>query len=180
MTASRTTRLPPQPWSVPVRLDDIDVSGQHFDLVAEHATRAAVARMAGLRDIARLEASFDVARHGADGLHVTGRVSATVEQTCIVTLEPLANEVEEAVDLLFVPGAGGAAQPKAEVRDGPEPLVDGEVDLGAIATEFLILGLDPYPRKPDAVFQPPQDEEAAAGPFAALAALKDGRERDGG
>jgi hypothetical protein len=35
-----------------------------------------------------------------------------------------------------------------------------------------MLGIDPYPRKPDAVFDPPADVEEAAGPFAALAALK--------
>ena len=35
----------------------------------------------------------------------------------------------------------------------PEPLHDGAVDLGAVATEFLLLGIDPYPRKPDAVFE---------------------------
>jgi hypothetical protein len=51
-------------------------------------------------------------------------------------------------------------------------MVDGVVDLGAIATEFLILGIDPYPRKPGAVFEPPQSGDGEASPFAALAALK--------
>ena len=78
-------------------------TGQHFDLVADADVRAAVARLAGLRDLPRLEANFDVTRHGADGLRVCGRVSATVGQNCVVTLEPLANEVEEEVDLLFAP-----------------------------------------------------------------------------
>ena len=59
--------------------------------------------MVGLRDLPRLEANFDVTRHGADGLRVCGRVSATVGQNCVVTLEPLANEVEEDIDLLFAP-----------------------------------------------------------------------------
>ena len=35
--------------------------------------------------------------------------------------------------------------------EGPETLHGGVVDLGAVATEFLILGIDPYPRKPGAV-----------------------------
>lgn len=43
-----------------------------------------------------------------------------------------------------------------------------------------MLGLDPYPRKPDAVFRPPPDEEPDPGPFAALAGLKDGLDRDRG
>ena len=56
-----------------------------------------------MRDLPRLQASFDVKRRGAGGLHVTGSVSATVGQNCVVTLEPLTNEVEEAIDLVFVP-----------------------------------------------------------------------------
>ena len=56
--------------------------------------------------------------------------------------------------------------------NGPEPLIDGVVDLGALATEFLILGLDPYPRKPGAVFELPQDVKPDPGPFAALAGLQ--------
>ena len=111
-----------------------------------------------------------------------GRVSATVGQTCVVTLEPVTNEIDEAVDLVFAPAAaappvaghdGGEIETPAE--DGPEPLVGGRIDLGAIATEFLILGIDPYPRRPDAVFQPPAAGDDSAHPFAALGALKRGQ-----
>jgi hypothetical protein len=54
-------------------------------------------------------------------------------------------------------------------------LVDGTVDLGAIASEFLVLGIDPYPRKPGVDFAQPQQGEAAGRPFAALGALMKGR-----
>jgi hypothetical protein len=169
------------PWHVPVALEEVPEEGQHFDLAADPDTRAAVARLAGLRDLPRLEASFDVSRHGHGGLHVAGRVSATAGQTCVVTLEPLANEVTEDIDLLFVPRivAPGEAEPAGQdtsADDDTEPLVDGKVDLGALATEFLILGLDPYPRKPGAVFQPPVDPHPDDSPFAALGALKKGRD----
>jgi hypothetical protein len=40
--------------------------------------------------------------------------------------------------------------------------------------EFLILGIDPYPRKPDAVFDAPVVGDPKSHPFAALAALKKG------
>ena len=61
--------------------------------------------------------------------------------------------------------------------DGPEPLIGGAVDLGAIAIEFLILGIDPYPRKPGAVFEASPAGDDPAKPFAALAALKKGAGR---
>ena len=64
--------------------------------------RAAVAKAAGLRELPRFEASFDVTRRDG-GLHVVGSISATVGQNCVVTLEPLANDVEETIDLIFEP-----------------------------------------------------------------------------
>ena len=123
-----------------------------------------------------LRAEFDLTRRGA-GVHVSGRVQAQVGQTCVVSLEPIENAVDETVDVLFTPGAaaGGdelAAEPGVDGRDPPEPLVDGIIDLGALATEFLLLGIDPYPRKAGAEFAAPKVEDAGERPFAALEALK--------
>jgi hypothetical protein len=164
------------PWHIPVTFGEIAETGQHFDLVADASVRAAVAKTAGLRDLPRFQASFDVTRRGSGGLHILGSVSATVAQTCVVTLEPLANEIDETIDLVFEPprleqSAETDAQQHGVKWDEPEPLVGGVVDLGALATEFLILGLDPYPRKPGAVFEPPQDATRGQGPFAALGRL---------
>ena len=166
------------PWRVPVTVEEIADTGQRFDLVADQQVRAAVAKVAGLRDLPRLEAHFDVTRRGAGGLHVAGKISATVGQNCVVTLEPLANEVEETVDVLFEPSltapeTKGQAEPRLrDVKsDDPEPVVGGVVDLGVLTTEFLILGLDPYPRKPGAVFEAPHEGKPDSGPFAALARL---------
>jgi len=170
-----------RPWSVPVAFGDVPETGRHLDLVADAQVRATIAELAGLAGLPRLDASFLVTLDGRGGLRVEGRVSATVGQTCVVTLEPMENEIDEAIDLVFAPatapllaGHGGG---EVEVRfdDAPEPLVDGAVDLGAIATEFLLLGIDPYPRKPGAVFQAPAAGEDSARPFAPLAALKNGQ-----
>ncbi len=162
------------PWRVPVAVEDVAETGEHVDLVADAETRGAVARTAGLRELPRLQATFDVSRYGAGGLRVVGRVSATVGQSCVVTLEPLTNQVDEEVNLFFVPPV--AAIEKADVAnangDDPEPLIGGLIDLGALATEFLILGLDPYPRKPGAIFEPPHQAAPEESPFAALAAFK--------
>ena len=176
------------PWHVPVAVEEVAESGQHFDLVAEAPVRTAVARVAGLRDLPRFEASFDVTRRGAGGLHVVGSISATVGQNCVVTLEPLANDVQETVDLIFEPAEtpgeladddGQESGQQHNVKlDAPEPLIGGVIDLGALAMEFLILGLDPYPRKPGAVFQPPQDSKPEQGPFAAFSRLA--KRQDGG
>ena len=60
-----------------------------------------------------------------------------------------------------------------EIPDPPEPIEGGQIDLGRLATDALFLAIDPYPRKPGAVFEPevvaddPEDH-----PFAALKVLK--------
>jgi len=172
-------------WSVPVRVDRIPEGGRDFALHADVETRQALARTAGVLDISRLDAAFDVTRAGRDGVRVSGTVSARVRQTCAVTLEPLDSDIAETVDLVFLPQDQAAASTAAshevapDAPDPPEPIVDGVLDLGAIATEFLILGIDPYPRKPGAVFASQEPaEDAAAHPFAALAALAKGGRKD--
>jgi uncharacterized metal-binding protein YceD (DUF177 family) len=165
-------------WSVPLAVSEVPETGRHIDLAADARARAAVAKLAGLAALPRLEATLDVMPRGRGGLRVVGRVSATVVQTCVVTLEPIENEVDEPVDLVFVP-AGELPAPgrdggdvEVPLEDAPEPLVGGHIDLGAIATEFFILGVDPYPRKPDAVFHSPVAGDDSVHPFASLAALK--------
>ena len=158
-------------WSVPVQLAEVPETGLHVELEAPDTVRASIADLAGLRDLPEFTASFDVTHRGA-GLRVTGRVHGEVGQTCVVTLEPVANTIDEKVDLLFLPGA---PEPHAEGdpdEGAPEPLANGRIDLGAIATEFLVLGIDPYPRKPGVAFEPPAPDSNSAHPFAALAALK--------
>jgi uncharacterized metal-binding protein YceD (DUF177 family) len=111
-------------------------------------------------------------------VQLTGHISARVVQTCVVTLEPIENEVEEAVAVVFAsPASADARATPGKKRfkkdqEPPEPLVGGIVDLGAVATEFLILGLDPYPRKAGVEFAPPAAKDGGQHPFAALEALK--------
>jgi hypothetical protein len=169
-------------WSVPVSIHDIPETGRRFELDADETIRAAVATAIGLRTLPRLQAIFDVTRRSGDGLRVAGRVGATIGQTCVVTLEPIENEIEESIALDFLPAA--AADPESGVgkgrhvevtsEDTPELLRGDTVDLGALATEFLILGIDPYPRKPGAEFQAPSTQAEGDHPFAALATLRRG------
>ncbi len=168
------------PWSVPVAVEDVPETGLRVALAADERIRASVAKLAELRALPRLEATFDLVPHGRDGLHVIGHLSATVGQTCVVTLDPVDNELEEDIDLVFAPEAPllkaeDGSSVEVITEDAAEPLTGGIVDLGVIATEFLILGIDPYPRKPGAVFDPQRTRDESSNPFAALAALKETR-----
>lgn len=165
--------VPKPAWSVPVAVTDVPETGRRIEIVADAPVREAIAKMAGLVALPRLEASFDLSRQGDDGLRAVGNVIADVVQTCVVTLEPMQSEIDEPVDLVFTSAAEAAQTPQSiEADDPPENLRNGVADLGIVATEFLLLGIDPYPRKPEAVFDTPQPIDTSNRPFEALAALK--------
>jgi uncharacterized metal-binding protein YceD (DUF177 family) len=170
------------PWSVPVAVAQIPDTGLHRDFEADRAEREAMAAVAGLRNILSASASLDLALKRGGRVHVTGRVRARIGQTCVVTLDPIESEIDEDIDLMFAPAeqisqlsdlVEEPAESDPEIPDPPEPIVNGVIDLGRLATDALFLAVDPYPRKPGAVFEPhleaadPEDH-----PFAALKALR--------
>jgi uncharacterized metal-binding protein YceD (DUF177 family) len=164
----------PEAWHVPVHLENVPDTGLRFDLDADEAVRARLGAIALVRNVSQLHASIVVTRHG-EGLRVAGRVTAMVGQACVVTLEPLEKTVDEPFDVLFVPNEADASAflvPAEEVDDTRETLVDGTADIGAVAAEFFLLGIDRYPRKPGAEFARPAEDRTGNSPFAVLAKLK--------
>jgi uncharacterized metal-binding protein YceD (DUF177 family) len=163
-------------WSAPLPVADIPETGRNVELAADAATRARLAESAGVVALPRLEVAAELTRQGSDNVRAVGQVSATVEQTCVVTLEPMERQIVEPFDVVFAPSRAVDAHPPIvtpdDDNDPPEVIRDGAVDIGALAVEFLMLGIDPYPRKPGAQFAAPAAREDAANPFAALAALK--------
>jgi uncharacterized metal-binding protein YceD (DUF177 family) len=171
------------PWRVPVTVLQIPETGLHREFEADLMERRAMAEIAGLREIASARASFDVTLKSGGRVHVSGHVVARVGLTCVVTLDPIENEIDEPVDLMFAPPeqirlsnlVDEGTESETEIPDPPEPIINGVIDLGRVATDALFLAVDPYPRKPDAVFEPhveardPRDH-----PFAALGALRPG------
>src|SRR3984957_39164 len=170
------------PWRVPVLVAQIPDTGLHRDIEASPAARAAMAEVGGLREVLSATASLDVTPKGGGRFHVAGYVRARIGQTCVVTLDPIENDIDEPIDLIFAPPdqipqladlVDESAESDTEIPDPPEPIENGFIDLGRLATDALFLALDPYPRNPDAVFEPlveaPDPEDH---PFAALKALQ--------
>jgi len=179
---SKSDPLKSDPWRVPVAVVQIPDTGLHRDLQADEAIRHAIADVGDLREVLSVQASFDVTPRTGGRYEVTGHVRARIGQTCVVTLEPIESDIDEPIDLTFVPPDQipemAALVEEAEHGDGdtpdpPEAIENGIIDLGRVATDALYLAVNPYPRKPDAVFEPvveavdPEDH-----PFAALKALK--------
>ncbi|MDP2356426.1 MAG: DUF177 domain-containing protein [Beijerinckiaceae bacterium] len=168
-------------------------------ITAEPDELLALAREDGVASIEALKAVLKINKQGKE-VRVTGEVRASVTQECVVTLEPFTSEIVEDVDVRFAfPVGPPPSQPRDGARlsrrraqdllehrpapapviatheedDPPDTIIDGKIDLGALAAEFMALGLDPYPRKPGVAFAETGDEEAAdESPFAQLAGLK--------
>ena len=177
----------PEPAQTPPfsRPFDVEASKDYpatLEIVATDEERTAVAAMMGIPGVAALSAKLKIARAPGGRFVVSGRVDARVTRICVVSLDPFEVELQEQVDGYFSAppqkGRRPASAPPREVivdegDDAPDPLVDGCIDLGALACEFLALGLDPHPRKPGVVFDDPATAVAPEpSPFAVLERLK--------
>ena len=180
----------PRPFARIYLAESVREGGDHVSVEADAKERAALAAELGLPSIHSLKGDFTVAKRGRTAVKVTGEVTASVSQTCVASLEPFDAQIQEQVDCAFAPEpdardaerklanaaklAGADGLVLSQTPDAPEPIIDGLIDLGALAAEFLALGLDPYPRKPGAAFIEPAPEPASAAtsPFAILGALR--------
>ena len=162
-----------------VRLGDLGAGPVRRRLAPDAAARKAIAHRLGLHGLPALEADLEI-RPWMDGCHVTGRFTARVSQVCGVSLEPFDQDIAGEIDLRLVPEgspnlpedpAAGEVEISLESPDPPERLDGDAVDLEGLLEEHLALEIDPFPRKPGAVFDwSPADPEES--PFSALKALK--------
>ena len=172
------------PWSHPLAVAGLPPDGATLKLAPSEKERAALAHYVGVLAVPVLVIDVRATPDGRGGVAIEGSLAATVRQTCVVSLEPFDNVVNEQIALRFLPESAAdfaIAEDGGDELDVADVIRDGVVDLGALVTEFLALGVDPYPRRPGAVFAPPDTTIAdeAFSPFAALAKLKQkGRQGD--
>lgn len=154
--------------------------GTRLDLSADEKERRAVAERLGLVSLARLGAHATLVRDGCR-IRARGRVQASLEQSCVATGDPVAEHVDEPFDLVFVPApSDGSADQEVELGEADCDIVfyDGAaIDLGTAVVDSLALAINPYPRSAGAdaaLKEAGVLSESDAGPFAALAKLKNG------
>ena len=166
-------------WGRPLKLRDLAHGPVRLRLAPDAAERAAVAKLLGLQGLPAFTADV-TAQSWLDGVEVTGRFEAVVEQICGVSLDPFEAEVEGDVEVRAVPTGSphasisdsGDLELDPDAPDEPDVLEGDEIDVAAYVVEHLALELDPFPRKPGAEFDY-QSDETEISPFAALKKLKD-------
>ena len=151
--------------------------GERIDLAADDEERAAIAERHRLEGLDRLEAHASLKCEG-DTVRATGRIAAALNQSCVVTGEPVSAMIDEPFDILFMPEPKSGREDEVELAEQDCDVVfhDGQaIDLGAAIADTLALSLDPYPRSAGAEAALKEAgvlSEGEAGPFAALAKLR--------
>ena len=141
-----------------------------FMVEATAAECAALAERLRIPAVHGVRCRFTLRRQGP-AVHADGVLEARVEQSCVVSLEPVEQVVMERFHVRFVP-ASALAEEDGDPDTPDELPYDGNtIDVGEAAAEQLALALDPYPRRPDAVLDPAAQDEAG-GSFAGLAGLR--------
>jgi uncharacterized metal-binding protein YceD (DUF177 family) len=170
-------------FSRPIRVDTLSNAPRPFNINADEAERAALAKRFGLVRIKRMSAEASLTRSGEE-VRVQGTLTASVIQSCVATDVPVPAEVEEEFTILFRPHPEGVSEEEEiELSEGELDVIfyDGAaVDVGEAVAEILSLSLDPYPRSSEAEtalreagVKSEEEQRAESSPFAALAALKD-------
>jgi len=164
-----------------LKLDQIR-DGERVEMTADETERTAVAARLGLDSLDCLQAHATLSRKGAQ-IEATGRLVASLNQSCVVTGEPVPAHVDEPFTLLFLPEPEtGRSDEEIELGNADLDVVfyeGGVLDLGSAVADTLALSLDPYPRSAGAEAALKEAgvlTEADAGPFAALAQLKKGND----
>jgi uncharacterized metal-binding protein YceD (DUF177 family) len=163
--------LPDLPYSEPVRLHQLG-SGVKRTLAPDASTRARIGKALDLASLDAFTAEMELVP-SAGGWRLSGRIRASLAQTCGITLEPLPVEIDTPFALTL---AESVEEDSEEIiitldDESPDLIENGQIDLGQYAVEQLALRLDPFPRKPGAEFvQPPEPAEIS--PFAVLKQLR--------
>lgn len=165
------------PFPRHLALSAISPAGSEREIVATDSERAAIVEDFGLVELRALVGHLDLKRSG-DLVTIHGRIVAEAVQSCVVSLVPVVQRIDQPFVRRLTRGA--AAEPSTVEQtieigedDPPDVFTGDSIDVGLVLLEEFALALDPYPRAPGVEFTVP--EEAAVdepdSPFAVLKSL---------
>lgn len=146
-----------QQFSRPIEISAIGSTEVVKNIEATNEERSDIAGELGLLEVKALSAEMTLTRDEDGMIHVDGRVTAEIIQACVVSLDPVAETIDEPIALRFVdahariPSTGTkAGEVNVDpIQDDPPEILSGPIiDLGEIVLEHFILAIDPYPRAP--------------------------------
>jgi len=182
----QTPSVPEPEFRLRIAAKDVPPTGAQIAFEADAKTRAALARRFGILELQVLRGTARIRPFRKHGLILDCRFEAQLTQSCVVTLDPVPQRIDENFTRRWMPAHliepdgiadGREILVEAEGDDAPEPMENGAIDIGEAVAEALALAIEPYPRRPDAAYNPSPEASAAAAeerpnPFAVLEKLK--------
>ena len=175
------------PWPSAVPVARVSRGAVDLRFEPDAAALKDIAKTLGLVSLDSLTAEIFL-RPWMDGAEVSGLIRARVTQVCSVSADEFEEPIESRFSVHVLPAdseyapqdedSGGELGMDPEGDDPPDVLEGQSIDVSGYVIEHLALELDPFPRKPGAVFEPPP-EPVDLSPFAALKALKTDPEAGG-
>lgn len=173
-------------FSFPVKVGHVSANPVTVTISADQADLEKLKAQWDVLDVVAFEAEIAIGRWKRDGVRLKGRVRATIEQACVVTLDPVQQQIDEEVETVFLPENSRLAKRMTdgsgemfldpEGPDLPDTFSGDTIDVGAVAAEFTALAIDPYPRKPDLDYadriESDETTDKKPSPFAVLQGLK--------
>jgi len=173
-----------------LRLADLRLADREIEIKATSKECAAIAARFEILCIEAFSANCTATPWRKKGISLTGRIRARLEQSCIVTLEPVAQQIDVPFRALFWPakyadelpdaGLSGEIFNDITLDDSPELYENDEINMGETVLEYFALAIDPYPKKPDTIIRPdrgnPEQVAIKPSPFLVLKDLKNGGE----
>ncbi len=181
----------------PFQVDSLDVGKtRNVKVAAEGPELQEIAERIGVNAVQSFSAECQIQRL-KDGctIHVSGQLKGQIVQDCVATLSPITSDVSDDFQAWFLDdqavvsfkqkqqkqaqtekyemsGMPGEV-PMLDEEEDPEPISNGEIDLGDVAVQFLALVINPFPDSRSEDADPVEHKEfAKESPFAALETLK--------
>lgn len=188
-------------WSHFVDAEDITSTEIKKVISASPQERKDLANRFDVPGIEHAEATLHIARQeGSHVIHLRGEIKADIQQVCVVTGEDIVSHVEDSFEAWYEDGEDVVSLQKVrrerlstgmdnevkmpDEREEPEPVVDGKIDVGELAAQYLSLSIEPYPYKEGLTLSEEQknalasETELRKNPFAALKDWKAGRKTE--
>ena len=122
----KKTEAGDRPFSYPVKVGHISANPVDVHLEADDTELKGLAALWNVLSVESLTADVKISRWKRDGVRMKGHVQAKIVQACVVTLEPIENEIQEDVDLVFAPDAVvDLSEVEVSDDDAPQPLIGG-------------------------------------------------------
>ncbi|UTW54113.1 DUF177 domain-containing protein [Kordiimonas sp. SCSIO 12610] len=140
-------------FSHSLNVSELSSDGRDYKLVADQVVFDEVKERFDIVDITMFEALITIQDQGKhNGVWVTGHIKAALTQKCIVSLEDVHEDIDEAFELLLVNEATVERFDNDEAYLDPEipdyDLLEGDtLSPGEVAIQTLSILMNPYPRK---------------------------------